>query len=127
MTPTQRTWLIVGVIVLVILMTNTPAFATKPGALLSTRFEIQHARSIIARIWQAHGYALTVTSGLDSTHSATSLHYVGLAEDYRTRDVAPSDLAIMVNEVRAALGSDYDVILETDHLHVEYDHGGAHG
>lgn len=127
MTPTQRTWLIVGVIVLVMLMTKTPAFATKPGATLSVRYEIQRARAIIAAIWLAHGYTLTVTSGTDSTHKADSLHYAGLAEDYRTRDVAPSDLVIMVNEVRAQLGSDYDVIVESDHLHVEYDPGGVNG
>jgi hypothetical protein len=27
----------------------------------------------------------------------------------------------MVAEIRSALGSDYDVIIEPDHLHVEYD------
>lgn len=127
MTSQQRTWLIVAVVVVVILMTKTPAFATKPGATLSVRPEIQHARAVIANIWAKHGYVLTVTSGTDSTHKADSLHYVGLAEDYRTRDVAPSDLVIMVNDVRASLGSDYDVIIESDHLHVEYDPGGLNG
>lgn len=116
-----RTWAIVAVAVLLVLLMKTPAFATKPGALLSTRPEIDYARRILARVWASRGYTLTVTSGLDSTHSAQSLHYEGLAEDYRTRDVAPSDLPTMIAEVRAILGSDYDVVLERDHLHVEYD------
>jgi hypothetical protein len=110
----------IAVVIMVLLM-KTPAFATKPGALLSTRPEMDYARRILARIWTAHGYQLTVTSGLDSTHSAESLHYEGLAEDYRTRDVAPSQLSGMVSEARAILGRDYDVVLESDHLHVEYD------
>lgn len=122
----RTAWIAIAVVV-ILLMTKTPAFATKPGAMLSTRPEIEYARRVVARVWTAHGYSLTVTSGLDSTHKAESLHYVGLAEDYRTRDVAPSDLQGMINEVRSILGSDYDVILETDHLHVEYDPGGMNG
>lgn len=117
----NRTLTIVAVVVLLVLLMKTPAFATKPGALLSTRPEMEYARRILARVWSNHGYQLTVTSGLDSTHSAESLHYAGLAEDYRTRDVAASDLQTMVAEARAILGRDYDVVLESDHLHVEYD------
>ncbi len=79
------------------------------------------ARSIIANVWQSFGYTLTVTSGTDSTHSASSLHYSGYAEDYRTRDISASALSSMVAQVRAQLGNGYDVILESDHLHVEYD------
>jgi hypothetical protein len=62
-----------------------------------------------------------VTSGFEGSHSEGSLHYSGLAEDYRIRDVNPSELAEMVGKVRARLGSLYDVVLEADHLHVEYD------
>jgi hypothetical protein len=113
-------WIAVAVLIMVLLV-KTPAFATKPGALLSTRPEMEYARRVLARVWSAHGYQLTVTSGLDSTHSAQSLHYEGLAEDYRTRDVAPSELPKMIAEARAILGADYDVIVESDHLHVEYD------
>lgn len=98
-----------------------PAFAIKTGTEISTRPEIVRARAIIARVWRSFGYTLTVTSGTDSTHSVRSLHYSGYAEDYRTRDISASALSSMVAQVRAQLGTDYDVILEADHLHVEYD------
>lgn len=97
------------------------AFAAKPGAILSNEEPIERARRIVAQVWTARGLTATVTSGLDSTHSANSLHYVGLAEDYRTRDVPADQLSSMVADVRARLGTDYDVVLESDHLHVEYD------
>lgn len=100
-------------------------FAVKPGAIISNKPEMEYARRIIAAVWTKHGYQLTVTSGYDSDqHIANSLHYQGLAEDYRTRDVTPSDLDVMIAEVIAQLGSNYDVIKETDHLHVEYDPKG---
>lgn len=73
------------------------------------------------RIWKEHGQELVVTCGLDGTHSAGSLHYYGRALDFRTHyfDIYVSQE--IVNELRAALGSDYDVVLESDHIHVEFD------
>ena len=69
---------------------------------------------------------LTVTSINDSTHSRTSLHYIGHACDIRTKTL-PSATAKrwFAAEVRRRLGADYDVILEklgqtNEHLHVEY-------
>jgi hypothetical protein len=101
-------------------------FAAKPGAILSTRPEIQYARGLVAQVWHSHGYSLTVTSGYEGAHSEQSLHKQGLAEDYRTRDVAPGDLMAMIAKVRAMLGSQYDVVYEPNaaggpHLHVEFD------
>lgn len=120
---TSKQWIIVAAIVVVLLLAGTrTVFAVKPGAILGNRPEMEYARRIVAGVWQKHGYQLTVTSGYDSTeHMQNSLHYQGLAEDYRTRDVAPSDLDAMISEVRARLGSNYDVIKEVDHLHVEFD------
>jgi hypothetical protein len=117
----SRSTIIIAVLVIVIILGSRPVFAAKPGAILSAEPEIQYARGIIAGIWKRHGYTLTVTSGYDGSHSAQSLHYVGLAEDYRTNDVKASDLAAMITEVRAALGSFYDVVNEATHLHVEFD------
>lgn len=112
-------WLAIAAVVLLVL--RRPVFAAKPGTVLSNQPEMEYARRVVARIWQARGYSLTVTSGYDGAHQAQSKHYQGLAEDYRTRDVRPEDLPSMVAAVRATLGSDYDVVLESDHLHVEYD------
>jgi hypothetical protein len=115
------TWALLVAAVMVLLVAAKPAFATKPGAALSTHGAIVYARDVVARVWRRFGYVLTVTSGLDGSHSSQSQHYAGLAEDYRTRDVDGINLTLMVAEVRSILGRDYDVILESDHLHVEYD------
>ena len=73
------------------------------------------------RIWQKYGQELVVTSGMDSTHSAGSLHYYGLALDLRTRYFDNNTKKKVVEELREILGCDYDVILHPSHIHVEYD------
>lgn len=117
---TRRGWIVLGLLALLLLRAR-PAFAIKAGATLSTRPEIVFARSIVATVYRAHGYTLTVTSGIDSKHGAQSLHDQGLAEDYRTREIAAVTVASMASEIRARLGAAYDVIVESDHLHVEFD------
>lgn len=117
-------WLLIGAAVL-ILGGAGMAFAVKPGAVLSDNPAIVRAREILARIWQSFGYPLTVTSGLDGTHSAQSYHYLGLADDYRTHDVDRNALQQMVAQAKVELGPDYRVLLEdlngsNEHLHVEY-------
>ena len=66
-----------------------------------------------------------VTSANDSTHSQHSLHYLGRALDFRTKNY-PGSRTLLRNNVAAALGDDFDVVLEdvggeNEHLHVEYD------
>ena len=60
---------------------------------------------------------MIVTSGFDGKHSATSLHYKGLAVDLRTRDFTDE----WARYLRNALGSGWDVVVEPDHIHVELD------
>ncbi|MBI4379503.1 MAG: hypothetical protein HY578_10450, partial [Nitrospinae bacterium] len=62
-----------------------------------------------------------VTFTTNVVHGANSLHYSGNAIDLRIRDLSPSQIPQIVNGLRNALGSDYDVILEGDHIHIEYD------
>jgi hypothetical protein len=62
-----------------------------------------------------------ITSGNDATHSAASLHYKDMALDFRTRHVTTAVLAVIVAEIKTKLGNNYDVIIESDHLHIEYD------
>jgi hypothetical protein len=83
---------------------------------------------------------VTVTCGMESTsiHGAGSYHYCGYAEDYRTRyfstkrhvtDVA-FELAKQLGNLTGlavyglAVGVDeYEVVVEKDHIHVEYNAG----
>lgn len=60
--------------------------------------------------------ALVVTSVSDGKHSPGSLHYVGHACDLRL----PSQPHDFVDELRSALGDEFDVVLEKDHVHVEW-------
>jgi len=98
----------------------------KPGAVWSplAGLHIEMRRALIAAetVFKAHGVELVVTSGLDGEHSAGSYHYYGLAVDLRTRQIPTvAEVQQIAQELRAALGSPYDVVVEGDHLHLEYD------
>jgi hypothetical protein len=76
------------------------------------------------KIWREAGQELIITAGLDGVHSARSLHYYGLALDFRTRYFDTATRSQVLKELTIALGSDFDVILHSTHLHVEYDPDG---
>lgn len=87
------------------------------------RPEIALAASIADAVYRSHGYDLVITSLLDGKHSATSLHYSGAAMDLRTRHLKAGDADAIVTDLSDALGQDYDVVLESDHIHVEFQPG----
>jgi hypothetical protein len=69
---------------------------------------------------------MLVTSGNDSTHKKGSKHYEDKALDFRTKHLKREQKHALATGVRARLGLDYDVILESEgkvneHLHVEFD------
>lgn len=82
-------------------------------------------------VWKHHGQELVVTAGLDGEHSAGSLHYYGRAVDFRTNYFDPNVVPQVVDDLREELKrvlawskqphTDYDVVLEKTHIHVEYD------
>ena len=75
----------------------------------------------VAAVYDKYGYDTIITSGNDGKHSNTSLHYVGHALDFRTRHVKPDDLSPLVSELQKNLGDNYDVVLESTHIHAEFD------
>jgi hypothetical protein len=81
------------------------------------RPEIVLAIQIAEGIWQAQGCELVVTSLTEGHHSRTSLHYAGAAVDFR---IWYLDAELARRELADALGDDYDVILEKDHIHCEF-------
>jgi hypothetical protein len=89
------------------------ASGLKPEILLA----IQEAREV----YRDFGTPLVITSLLDGRHSATSLHYEGLAVDLRTQNLDARVRALVAERIGKALGPEYDVVLESDHIHVEYD------
>ena len=64
---------------------------------------------------------LVVTSIKDGKHSTNSLHYKGYAADFRTRDLEDGIAAQIVQELKKMLDKDFDIVLEGDHIHFEYD------
>jgi len=62
-----------------------------------------------------------VTCGIEK-HEPPSKHSTGNGLDYRTRDI-PDQIQKeeFADLVSAGLGDGFDVVLEIDHLHVEYD------
>jgi len=61
-----------------------------------------------------------ITSASDGAHSKGSKHYTGHALDFRTRNMTIAEKRSLVGLVTEALGKEFDIVLEEDHLHVEF-------
>ena len=75
-------------------------------------------------IWQRHGRELVVTcppETEDYQHSKHSWHWYGCAVDLRSRYFADTEAEQVAGELREALGCNYDVVVESTHIHVEYE------
>ena len=79
------------------------------------------AAFIVADVYADYGYDAWVTSCTDGRHGLNSLHYAGKALDFRTRIVDVAVLDTLVADIKERLGDEFDVVLENDHLHVEFD------
>jgi len=66
--------------------------------------------------------ACVITSAHDSTHHNGSLHYVGRAIDVRTREMSAGQQQEVLSVCKLKLAPlGFDVVMEADHLHIEYD------
>lgn len=68
-------------------------------------------------MWNSESLELIITSTYEGTHSEGSLHYANLAIDIRQKP--KSEAAFQ--ELKRYLGQEYDLVLHTDHIHIEYD------
>lgn len=94
----------------------------KPGArLLGIRPEMAIAATVAESIYRKHGAELTITSCIDGKHTRASKHYSGCAIDCRINDTPAAAVAAIASDLVAALAGDFDVIKETDHIHIEFD------
>ena len=73
---------------------------------------------IVAGILAGYGEELVITSTYEGSHGAGSLHYANQAFDIRMPDKETTALSL---ELMTVLGSDFDVVIERDHIHIEYD------
>lgn len=79
--------------------------------------------TIIMAVGRELSIDVIVTSGDDGKHMENSKHYDGNALDFRIRHVDANRRRFFQKAVQEALGSNFDVVLEPTHLHVEYDPG----
>ena len=61
-----------------------------------------------------------ITSARDGRHMSSSLHFSGKAIDLRTRDMGGKE-KLVVEALKKKLGKSFDIVLESDHIHLEYD------
>ena len=105
----------------------------KEGASLKgVQWQMFYAAIIIEGVLQKSGYECVITSGTDGQHGVgpskpgkadKTLHDDGLALDIRNRDIPVPQWEPLRRDIAAALGNEYDVVLETKppHFHVEFD------
>ena len=81
------------------------------------------------RIWRKHGQELVITSTWENNtpHGANSYHWFGYAVDFRTNYFGNEQAKIVRDELRLVLPEMYDVVLEDDHMHIEFDVERARG
>lgn len=83
---------------------------------------IQEIMWAACKVWALLGKEPTVTSCNDGKHMKDSLHYKDKALDLRIIDVQKDLWPKLVEGLKTMLESKgYQVILETDHIHVEFD------
>ena len=89
------------------------------------RFTPQLADFIYAvcRAWDLYIPSVTpvITSANDGQHMDGSKHYLDKAWDLRIRNLEAGMIEEIARMLRVDLGKDWDIVVEKDHLHVEYD------
>jgi len=97
----------------------------KPGVdVTGISTEILIGLQVLAGVFWKHGIPTLITSCRDGEHMEGSKHYLGDAVDVRlpSRFSSTEHIDIvLLNEGRVALGDQYDLVLEEDHLHLEFD------
>lgn len=94
----------------------------KPGVSVNgLRPEMVLAAGVVEGIFLAGGYEVVITSGTDGNHSRGSRHYVGHALDFRTRHIPREEWNKLADQIRDALGPDFQLVIEKTHFHLEFD------
>jgi hypothetical protein len=91
----------------------------KEGVDFKPEFIMREVLINAEEIWKENGQELVVTSCRDGVHSAGSLHYYGLALDFRTRYFDDVNKQKVYKQLIKKLGDKYTVISENTHIHVQ--------
>lgn len=85
--------------------------------------EIVFAIMVADQVYAVLKHDLVVTSVIDGKHMRASIHYIGGAVDLR---LPGDDGTAARNQISRRLGRDYDVILESNHIHIEWQPKGMY-
>lgn len=127
-------FLVIVVIFVIVAAAPLRGVMIKPGVSLVGLQPVMNVALAEGReVYREHSYEFWLTSGLEGKHGVGSLHFVGLAVDFRVRDPGPTgdgsdgkwniplaERRTMRNEIKAALGAQWDVVLKPNHIHVEF-------
>jgi len=83
------------------------------------------AEQVLKTAWIMHDQECVITSGKDGKHSTLSAHYSGNALDLRIWGIKnlPEFAENLADALLECCGPGYYVVLEGDHIHLEYSAG----
>lgn len=98
----------------------------KPGVdLRGIQPQMAIAAMVAEKVYAANAAGeLCITSAVEGQHMQGSLHYKGMAIDVRlpsSREKLAGAIPAVLLALRQDLGAQFDVVLEKDHIHVEFD------
>ena len=80
--------------------------------------EIRRSLPKVEAVYNQYLEEFVITSTFEGTHGAGSLHYSNDAYDVGLPEENPEEIYLAIKE---DLGASFDVVLERDHIHLEYD------
>jgi hypothetical protein len=105
-----------GVYLEVVKVLDSKKFRLKPSD------EITHAMNVADALSKSiSGKEMIVTAVFDGMHMDGSKHYSGDAFDVRKWNYTMEQLSSFISNLRDNLGTDYDIVIESTHIHIEYD------
>ena len=93
----------------------------KEGVQLTITKAVNEILRGVEAVFREFNVPCIVTAGTDGVHGKQSKHYSGEALDFRIRDLKPEQRDALVQLCKKSLIHGHDVVLEHDHLHVEWD------
>jgi hypothetical protein len=83
--------------------------------------ELLFGLRVAETVYEVFGFPLIVTAVVDGVHKVGSKHYVGMAADLRISHLGNSIAPQIVAMLKSLIDQDFDIVLESDHIHLEYD------
>ena len=77
--------------------------------------------AVATDVFHEYGQDCVVTACTDGKHGPGSLHAFGYALDLRTRSFTAEKVNAIAQVLAQRLNTEYDVVIESDHIHVEFD------